>query len=128
MDEQGDALEFINQKLKKTLDISMFHQDRSSDCELAKIKKLIDKSFDDIYDKLGGDIMHPGDSRKFENTILSNFVIKIKKDKVEEDKEADPEVFFKNSETIPLATFLRNERELAKNLEDNDRSTKVYIS
>ncbi|CAI2386159.1 unnamed protein product [Moneuplotes crassus] len=127
IDEQGEDLKFINKKLKQTFDVTEFYQDCKVTEELVKAKQMIDQLFDQICNRMDTGTSKAEDSRVLEDNILTNFIIKVKKEKIEEGKGADLDDIKEEYKYIPLASFLRDERELAKDIANNERSTKACI-
>ncbi|CAI2386496.1 unnamed protein product [Moneuplotes crassus] len=128
MNEQGDDLKFINKKLKQTFDISSFLDIQRENEDLVKVKQEIDETIKRIYKRSAADDLIQEDSQIFIDSILSNFVVKTQKQRVEEGKGGDPDVQVGDCEHIPLCDFLQQERKLCHNEPDNERSIKASIS
>ncbi|CAI2385706.1 unnamed protein product [Moneuplotes crassus] len=128
MDERGENLKFINKKLKQAFDVSSFYKTKSDNMDVAEAKESIDKLLEDIYERTLADSLASRDSLTLTDDIFNSFVVRIKKDKVEEGKGEDPAIKVEKYEEIVLSKFLQDERELALREEDFDRSTKVSMS
>ncbi|CAI2386523.1 unnamed protein product [Moneuplotes crassus] len=128
MNEQGDELKFINQKLKKTFDLSLFYQAQKQSIQLTKMKEEIDEAFKKVYSNISTGALNSKDSQTLSDEIFSNFMTKLTKEKIEEGKGNDPDVQVKHCEQVPLPLFLQNERQLCHNEKYYERSTKVSIS
>ncbi|CAI2386004.1 unnamed protein product [Moneuplotes crassus] len=126
--ELSENLEFVNKKLKQTFDVSSFSTSSQENVDLAHIKQSMDDLFDDIYARATSTSLSPEDSQSFVHNIFNKFIIKIKKDKIEEGKGEDPDVHVQEHEEILLSDFLKEERLLCRNFRHNERSTKVSIA
>ncbi|CAI2386510.1 unnamed protein product [Moneuplotes crassus] len=128
MNEQGDDLKFINKKLKQTFDVSSFYQNQDGSKDIAKIKESVEEILEEIEGKSVSDSMNFEDTQKLNDFILSNFVVRIRMDRIEEGKGEDPDIYVGDFEEVPLPVFLQEERELSNNEQENERSTKASIS
>ncbi|CAI2380877.1 unnamed protein product [Moneuplotes crassus] len=127
INEAGDELKFVNQKLKSTFNLDTFYKAESTIEGLEMIKKKIDHDFDKLVTKANSDSLGFKDTQNFEQNILRKFMARIKSKKVEEEKEPGSVILEEKFDEILLPKFLEEERDLCLVTEDNDRSTKVSI-
>ncbi|CAI2385592.1 unnamed protein product [Moneuplotes crassus] len=128
MNDPGNKLKFINQKLKITLDLSIFQNCGKKIDRLAEMKQSIEDSFEKIYHKASGDSLSAQDSKDFIDNILSKLQVRIKSKRIEESKGNNPDVEKEEYMQLSLPTFLQDERELSMHEQFNERSTKVCIT
>ncbi|CAI2386240.1 unnamed protein product [Moneuplotes crassus] len=126
-DESKNELKFINKKLKKTFDMSAFHQPCKESIELARINESVLKSFDQILEKVAEDLGSE-ESLFMINKILSHFTVKVKKDKIEENKGNEQDDESDEYQEVSLPNFLVDERKRLKVLLCNEINSKVSIS